>query len=731
MKQLLFCFSLLLASVTAIAQDSFTCRAQRYIAQYSCYAMTEQKRCGVPASVTLAQGVLETEAGKSELVSLANNHFGIKCKNDYQGPKVYHDDDRPQECFKMYRSAEDSYKDHSDYLKRNRRYEPLFNYHPTDYTNWAKGLKKCGYATNPIYAQRLIKIIEDFNLQEYTLKALDNTTPEQALLVAANPLPDTKDTSKTVQVAETPKPRKEILLAAQPKAFAAMQAADTTKKPAPAPTADAAKNDAPVAAAAVTPVAAHPVVTDSAKPAPVAPVAPNLAGDVKFDSGKVIVMNGLKAFYANKGEMLLQYAVKYKIRYQKLLEINELPDAPLTANTLVYLEKKHNEGTHAKHTVKEGETLFMIAQEEGIVLKRLLTLNMLDQNDEPAIGTILELQNGATRKPALRATPAPDLTTTNNRSFVQPTPPDAFVQVTHAAPADTTKAIVKKEVNRDTYVTTIHTTIDSGARTETVPAKPMEPAPVKNEVAQVTTDTVKDELASLKAKLDKVVYPEDNSQVKKDKPVKSEPIILSPIDDRPVKPKKEPKQKPVVAAAAAGDDFYTVKKGDNLFKIAESNNTTVAAILAVNDIEADELHLGQKLRMPGTDEPVRKTKPAAHVAAEPKTAKYYTVKKGDNLSNIAENNNTTVAAILAVNDIDADDLHLGQKLHMPGADEATHKAKPAHAATESKTAKYYTVKNGDNLSNIAKRQHTTIKEIVRLNKIDADELHLGQQLRLK
>ncbi len=658
MKQLLFCFSLLLASVTAIAQDSFTCRAQRYIAQYSCYAMSEQKRCGVPASVTLAQGVLETEAGKSELVSLANNHFGIKCKNDYLGPKVFHDDDRPQECFKMYRTAEDSYKDHSDYLKRNKRYEPLFNYHPTDYTNWAKGLKKCGYATNPIYAQRLIKLIEDFNLQEYTLKALDNTTAEQAVLVATNPLPDTKDTAKTAQVTVPAKPRTEIVLAATPKAFAAMLPADTMKKIIPAVVIDTPKNIAPAITAAAT---ANAVNTDTVKAIPAAQVTPHLAGDVKFDSGKVIEANGLKAFYASKGEMLLQYAVKYNIRYQKLLEINELPDAPLTANTLVYLEKKHSEGTHAKHTVKEGESMYMIAQEEGIILRRLLTLNMLDPNDEPAIGTILELQNGATRKPALRAAPAPDLTNTANRSFVQPTPPDAFVTVTHAAPTDTVKATVNKEVNRDTYVTTIHTTIDSGARSETLPVKPADPAPIKKEVA---ADTVKDELASLKAKLDKVVYPENNGQVKQDKPVKSEPIILSPIDDRPVKPKKEPKQKPVAAVSTSGDDFYTVKKGDNLSKIAESNNTTIAAILAVNDIDADDLHLGQKLRLPGGDEPVRKTKPVGHVAAQPKTPQLYTVKNGDNLSNIAKKQHTTIKDILRLNKIDADELHLGQKLRL-------------------------------------------------------------------
>ncbi len=108
-------------------------------------------------------------------MTIANNHFGIKCKMDWDGEKFLHTDDAPMECFKKYKCAEDSYKDHSDYLKRNPRYVPLFNIKQTDYKGWAVCPKRCGYATNPQYAQNLIKIIENFNLQDYTYTALDSS----------------------------------------------------------------------------------------------------------------------------------------------------------------------------------------------------------------------------------------------------------------------------------------------------------------------------------------------------------------------------------------------------------------------------------------------------------------------------------------------------------------------------------------------------------------------------
>jgi len=407
----------------ASAQDSFSVRAQRYVQQYCKYAVSEQLRCGVPASVTLAQGILETEAGKSELACYANNHFGIKCKSDYTGPKYLHDDDAPKECFRMYKSAEESYRDHSDYLKRNPRYAPLFSLSATDYAGWAICLKKCGYATNPQYAQRLIKLIEDFRLQEYTYSALDSAAPKTYLSYAqtAEAAPNQAIESKPTLSAtvDTPIVQKPI-------------AKDTIHVAAPFATVPPTK------------------VTDSSLMQQTATtptlITNDVSKDIVYDSGKVMVLNGLKAFMAKKGEMLLQYALKYNVHYPKLLEFNDLSDGPLPNDMPIYLEKKLSSGSHIKHTVKEGENMLLIAQAEGIQLRRLMALNMLDYGEEPAPGVILDLQKGAVHKPGLRSIAPADLKTQNNLSYVKPTPKNDFLEIDHKP--KTTDALPAKPAKR-------------------------------------------------------------------------------------------------------------------------------------------------------------------------------------------------------------------------------------------------------------------------------------------
>jgi hypothetical protein len=153
-----------------------------YINNYKDLAMAEMQRSGVPASITLAQGILETEAGRSNLVMRSNNHFGIKCKSSWTGEKVYHDDDAKGECFRKYQSAEDSYRDHSDYLAQTPRYAHLFKLDPADYKAWSHGIRAAGYATNPKYAYILIKYIETYSLNDYTLIAMGRITgPDMAI----------------------------------------------------------------------------------------------------------------------------------------------------------------------------------------------------------------------------------------------------------------------------------------------------------------------------------------------------------------------------------------------------------------------------------------------------------------------------------------------------------------------------------------------------------------------
>jgi LysM repeat protein len=141
-----------------------------YIDDYNRLAIKQTAKYKIPASITLAQALLESGAGLSELAKSSNNHFGIKCHADWNGKRIYRRDDNPNDCFRIYDSVEDSYEDHSKFLQK-QRYSILFSYDITDYSAWARGLQKCGYATDKAYANKLIKYIEDYELYIYDYKS--------------------------------------------------------------------------------------------------------------------------------------------------------------------------------------------------------------------------------------------------------------------------------------------------------------------------------------------------------------------------------------------------------------------------------------------------------------------------------------------------------------------------------------------------------------------------------
>jgi len=188
MKKTLFCLLLLLlACRSSFAQTLDTTTAfpqtatnritrEQYIAAYKDLARKQMEESGIPASIILGQACFESGNGNSRLAVEANNHFGIKCHGVWQGERIYHDDDKAQECFRKYPTPEGSYSDHSDFLRYRDRYKPLFELAPTDYKAWAHGLQKAGYATNPEYAERLIKIIEDYELYRYDTDVMEVAT---------------------------------------------------------------------------------------------------------------------------------------------------------------------------------------------------------------------------------------------------------------------------------------------------------------------------------------------------------------------------------------------------------------------------------------------------------------------------------------------------------------------------------------------------------------------------
>lgn len=309
--------SCIIINTAVVAQEAIS--PTQYIEMYKDLAVKEMKRMGVPAAITLAQGLLETESGNSELVKKSNNHFGIKCKSSWTAESVTHDDDAKGECFRSYKTAEDSYRDHSNFLRANQRYGFLFSLDVADYKAWAYGLKKAGYATNPKYPQILIKHIEQYNLQQYTLMGAG-----EAAKFNASQYRDDKE---------------------------------ETIMPGPA-----ANND-----------------SETILEAP----------------DKVVTVNGSKCVYAGKGTSLLVVATKNDIPLAKLLGFNELAeDGMLLKNQYIYLEKKAKTGDKDFYVTKPGQSLYDIAQANGIQLQPMLDYNKLWGNEDIQPGTKIFLKPG-------------------------------------------------------------------------------------------------------------------------------------------------------------------------------------------------------------------------------------------------------------------------------------------------------------------------------------------------
>ena len=201
MKRFLL-FSFLLFVLSSYSQIS----KQEYIEKYSPLAVSEMKRTGIPASITLAQGLLESGSGNSMLAKQANNHFGIKCHTSWKGPKIYKDDDKKHECFRKYKTVKESYDDHSNFLVKYSRYDFLFELKSTDYKGWAKGLRKAGYATNPKYSQRLIKLIEDYKLYEFDTYSNGKQQDLIAEYKEEGELSDEEEDNTTYIIKKRPKP---------------------------------------------------------------------------------------------------------------------------------------------------------------------------------------------------------------------------------------------------------------------------------------------------------------------------------------------------------------------------------------------------------------------------------------------------------------------------------------------------------------------------------------------
>ncbi len=285
-----------------------------YINTYKEMALGEMQRTGVPACITLAQGILESQAGQSELAVSANNHFGIKCKSDWMGSVAYSDDDERNECFRSYQNVNESYKDHSNFLRSKPNYSFLFDISTDDYKAWCNGLKKAGYATSPTYAQKLIRLIENYQLNNIVNIELSSDALNENLSSTLPPMVENVD---------------EDAVAVNP----------------------------------ITPIDNHTVQPDE-----------NVAID--YPQG-VFQINHTKVLLINAGTSLLSVAAQYKLSYAQLLSYNELTNGMdiLEKSQLIFLERKAKTGASEFYAVHPGETLYDIAQSEGVRLESLRQYN--------------------------------------------------------------------------------------------------------------------------------------------------------------------------------------------------------------------------------------------------------------------------------------------------------------------------------------------------------------------
>ena len=327
MKRIFFLSALLALTYGAFATQYTT--YLDYIAKWKKTAMQHQQEYGIPASITLAQGLLESGAGQSELATEANNHFGIKCTSDWMGDVYRHDDDRKAECFRMYKDAEESFVDHALFLKRSR-YERLFTYSVTDYPAWAQGLKDCGYATDPTYPKKLIRIIEEYKLNDYVIAAKDMDPNDPEILTAPTLATDKK------KVAEP--------------------------------------------ADSVVVIEAAPVIASfSSDPEPPY-VRPLTAKEEKAEffahhgKGKY---NGVRYTVAREDDTYANMAFRLNVPERALRENNDALGRELKPGDRVYLSKKKTQAPKDKLYVwtKPGQSVWELIQKEGITEKAFREYN--------------------------------------------------------------------------------------------------------------------------------------------------------------------------------------------------------------------------------------------------------------------------------------------------------------------------------------------------------------------
>ena len=630
-----------------------------YVERYKVYAIKEMKRTGIPASITLAQGMLESSYGKSRLAKEGNNHFGIKChRGNWGGGKMYLADDRPNECFRTYESVLHSYHDHSEFLSNGTRYEDLFELKPNNYAEWAEGLKEAGYATNPRYDDILIKLIKEHNLHYFD--QFYNKPYKGKQLVAKKDDKGTSGKAKTL---------KENGL----KAFIP-------------------KTDQPLSQIAKkTGVSKAKLRQYNDFQDPYATVKKGLPLYLEPKKSKPA-----KSYHVvEKGESLWAIAQQYGVTVQRLYKRNRLtpPSQPPVGARLFLRKVRYKAMPERKsplakpekkeqpvadkttysgdarpryHAVQEGETMQEIAKQYDISIPKLYKLNRLKPGQQPAVGEEIHLKETRYIKPEIRETPSKPSKKLEQKGKEQSKAAKKADKDSGKASKQSDKNPADKSDQQDTQKSRKQTRanpVSSGPKNQakrdqqqerqgkTAPEKPAE---------NVRTHTVKagQTLFGIARQYGVTVESLKKWNELKDATIaKGLELKVKPGADEPSQSRESEKPADKVASLPA---YHTVKQGETLYGIAREYEISIDQLKQRNELKSANLQPGQKLRIKP------KTGTEASAESDPDSqVNTHTVKKGETLFEIAQGYDVSVKELKQANDLGNNTIQEGQELNIP------------------------------------------------------------------
>jgi flagellum-specific peptidoglycan hydrolase FlgJ/LysM repeat protein len=510
-----------------------------YIDRYKSIAVREMERTGIPASIKLAQGILESDAGRSTLSSQYNNHFGVKCHSDWQGERYYQEDDDKdpltgqliKSCFRAYKSGDESFIAHSEFLRDPRkvnRYGSLFQLDPRDYASWANGLQRSGYATAQDYSEKLIRIIEDLQLHQYDLMSSNDVLTGNV----------------------TPKPTN--------------------------PSSPTGNNGFP-----------DDNVTGT-------------NGGTSSQGGQMTRegnLNDVKFVRTYGGMTVEQLAGRYDVSVKKLQSYNEEigeSDRRLKEGSTVYLQSKRNywHGTEKFHRVQACETMYDIAQKYGISLAKLYSRNKMREGDQAAVGERVALRKGWFQRvdmPALRDTFNEWKKCEPEATVVPTQPTTGQPPVTNTNPRPNNSGefgfdITPNGTTNTSRPTSSYPTTSNPNPNPTYPSTETSTYPSNTSTYPSTTTTYPNTTTT---------YPSTTSTYPSSRP-STNPNIPTAPPSRPTTVKPQPK--PTQPSAAVGE-FYTVQQGETLWGISRKLSTTVDKLKALNNLTDNIIKPGQQLRV--------------------------------------------------------------------------------------------------------------------------------------